>query len=121
VYGIYCEHFWYHNDSRQFRCHPWLMWRQHKRNRISVVTANGTETKTTDLNPSLPYIIHRKHKVYSWRFFYVHWFPVYIQSRIPSHNSSTSTPTISWRDIPESSGNFGNPRHYHSAGIKKPK
>jgi hypothetical protein len=98
VYGIYCEHFWYHNDSRQFRCHPWLMWsnishssyvpgpmsvfrqqQQHKRNHISFVTANATETKTTDLSPSLPYIIHRKHKVYSWQL-YVYWFSVYIYS-----------------------------------------
>jgi ribulose bisphosphate carboxylase small subunit len=95
VYGIYCEHFWYHNDSRQFRCHPWLMWsnishssdvpgplntlrqQRYKRNCISVVAANGTETKTTDLSPSLSYIIHRKHKVYFWQL-YVYWLPVYI-------------------------------------------
>lgn len=87
VYGIYCEHFWYHNGSRQFRCHPWFMWsnishsscvpgpvsafrqQQYKRNCILVVNANGTETKTIDLTPSLPYIIHRKHKVYSWQLY----------------------------------------------------
>lgn len=135
VYGIYCEHFWYHHDSRQFRCHPWLMWsnirhssdvprpmsvlrqQRYKRNRISDVTANGTETKTTDLSPSLPYIIHRKHKVYSWQL-YVYWLPVYIQSQIPPYNSSITTPTIPWRDIPKRSWTDGNPRHCHSAVIK---
>lgn len=135
VYGIYCEHFWYHNDSRQFRCHPWLMWsnisylsdvpgtmsafrQQHyKRNRIPVATANGTEIKTTGF---LPYIIHRKHKVYSWQL-YVYRFPLYIQSQVPLHNSSINTPTLPWSDIPESSGNGGNPRHRNFVVTEKTK
>jgi hypothetical protein len=138
VYGIYCEHFWYHNDSRQFRCSPWLMWsnishssdvpgpmsalrqQQYKRNRISVVTVNGTEPKTTDLSPSLPNIIHRKHKAYSWKLD-VYWFPVCIQSQIPPHNSRINTPTITWIDIPERSRTDGNPSHNHTAVIMKPK
>lgn len=121
VYGIYCEHFWYHNDSRQFRCHPWLMWsnishssdvpgpmsafrqQQYKRNRIVVVTANGIETKATDLSLSLPYFIHRKHNVYSWQH-YVYWFPAYIHSQFPPRNSTINSPTLPWRDIRESSG-----------------
>jgi len=116
VYGIYCEHFWYHYDSRQFRCHPWLMWsnishasdvpgpmsafrqQQYKRNRIAVVTASGTETKTKDLSPSSPYLIHRKNNVYFWQL-YVNWFPVHIHSQIPPQNSSINFPTLPWRDI----------------------
>jgi hypothetical protein len=106
VYGIYCEHYWYHNDNHQFRCHPWLMWsnishssdvpgpmsafrqQQDKRNHISVVIANGTETKTTDhYSQKTLFIIHRKHNVHSWQL-YVYWFPVYIRSQNPPHNKA---------------------------------
>jgi hypothetical protein len=49
------------------------------KNHIPVGTANGTEPFTTDLNPGLPCIIHRKNKVYSWQLC-VSWFPVQLQS-----------------------------------------